>query len=160
MNDIDGSDLTKFGECVLGDSDITNVAPSQLPPLVLAFVGDSVYDVFVRGMLAQSISGNVNKLHIEATKHACCASQADVVHSIYGELTEFEQNVVRRGRNAHSGYVPKNASVSEYRYATGFEALIGYLFLCRDYNRLSCILKLSIQRVATRGERITAANEE
>ena len=158
MSDIDESFFTGFGECVLGDVDIADTAPSRLSPLVLAFIGDSVYDVFVRGMLAQHVSGNVHKLHLEATKHARCASQADVIRSIYDELTEHEQSIVRRGRNAHSGYVPKNAIVSEYRYATGFEALLGYLFMCRNFNRLSYILNLAAQRVAVCSEKKKVSN--
>jgi len=126
--------------------------PSQLPPLVLAYVGDSVYEMYVRGMLAARIAGSVHKLHVEATEYSRCGSQADVIKNIEDKLTEHERDIVRRGRNANSGYIPKNASVTEYRHATGFETLIGYLYLSRDYGRLNQILGYAAQRV---GERIT-----
>ena len=121
--------------------------PSQLSPLVLAYIGDSIYEVFVRVMLTQNIGGGVHKLHMEATRYVRCSSQSDVIHAIFDELTEQERDVVRRGRNAHSGYVPKNANVTEYRYATGFEALLGYLFMKRSSDRLLYILRLAAQKV-------------
>lgn len=122
----------------------------QYPPLVLAYVGDSVYELFVRGMIAQNIAGNVHKLHTKATEYARSESQADVIKHIFDELTESERDIVRRGRNVSSGYVPKNASVTEYRYATGFEALLGHLYLNREFDRLDRVLHLAAQRVADR----------
>ena len=132
----------------------------QLTPLVLAYVGDSVYEVYVRGMLAQSMNGSVHKLHLEATEYVRCASQADVIHSIYDSLSEGEQDIVRRGRNSNSGYVPRNADVTEYRYATGFEALLGYLYMRREYGRLDQILNLAVKRVAARSAESGITNAE
>jgi len=122
----------------------------MLSPLKLAYVGDAVYEVFVRSMLAFNINGSVHKLHMDATRHVRCDSQADVIHNIFNELSELEKNVVKRGRNAHSGYVPKNADVADYRYATGFEALLGYLFIHGEFERLSYLLNLAAKRVAGR----------
>ena len=101
-------------------------------------------------MLAQNVLGNVHKLHTAATEYSRCASQASVIREIYDELSDQERDVVRRGRNANSGYVPKNADVTEYRYATGFEALIGYLYIHREYDRLNYILNLAAQKVSAR----------
>jgi ribonuclease-3 family protein len=124
--------------------------PDLLPPLVLAYVGDAVYELFVRTGLALRERGSVHKLHMAATEYARSASQADVLHHIHALLTEKEQDIVRRGRNARPGYVPKNADVVEYRYATGFEALVGYLYLRRDFERLFEILTCAVERVKSR----------
>ena len=124
--------------------------PDRLPPLILAYVGDAVYEVYVRTSLALNISGSVHKLHTEATKYSKCASQADVIRHIFDGLPEKEQNVVRRGRNANSGFVPKNANVADYRHATGFEALLGYLYLSGDKERLNNILDMAARRVNSR----------
>ena len=131
-------------------------SPSQVPPLVLAYVGDAVYEVYIRGRLAQSVQGGVHKLHVEATGYVRCDAQADVMHSISGVLTDFERDIARRGRNAHSGYVPKNANVADYRYATGFEALIGFLYFSHDFDRLNYILDISFQRIAERNANAVA----
>ena len=124
----------------------------RFPPLVLAYVGDSVYELYVRTTLARGVTGSVHKLHTEATAYSRCSSQADVVRHIFDNLSKTEQDVVRRGRNAHSGYVPKNADVSEYRHATGFEALLGYLYLGGEFERLDQILKSAAERVYSRGK--------
>ena len=126
------------------------IQPRVYSPLVLAYVGDAVYELYVRSMLAHNAKSSVHKLHMEATDHVRCDSQADVIHGIYDELSEPERNVVRRGRNAHSGYVPKNADVSDYRYATGFEALLGYLFMRGEFDRLNYILELAAYKVSAR----------
>ena len=129
-------------------------AYTRLPPLILAYVGDSVYEVFVRVMLAGSLNGSVHKLHTRATGYVRCDSQAEVLHNIYEILSEQERDIVRRGRNAHSGYVPKNASIADYRYATGFESLLGYLLLSGELDRLDYILTLACKDVAERKRKI------
>jgi ribonuclease-3 family protein len=123
---------------------------SRLQPLVLAYVGDSVYELYVRGMLTRQTIGSVHKLHLEATEFARSASQADVIHNIYDSLTEPERDIVRRGRNISSGYVPKNANIAQYRYATGFEALLGFLYMNGEIDRLIYILNMAVNRVAIR----------
>jgi len=134
------------GDAINGPEGRTDL--SQLSPLVLAYIGDSIYEVYIRVMLTRNIGGGVHKLHMEATRYVRCSAQSDVIHAIFEELSEQERDIVRRGRNAHSGYVPKNANVTEYRYATGFEALLGYLFMKRSYNRLEYILRLATQKAA------------
>ena len=130
-------------------------AAAAISPLVLAYVGDSVYEVYVRATLAGTVGGSVHKLHTYATKYVRCESQSEVLHSINGTLTEQERDIVRRGRNAHSGYVPKNANIAEYRYATGFESLLGHLFLSGDIDRLDYIMALAYERATARIERIS-----
>ena len=132
--------------------------PNLVSPLVLAYIGDSVYELFVRTRLVIAVKGNVNKLHRTATGYSKSASQADVVHHILDMLTEKEHDIVRRGRNARSGYVPKNANVTEYRYATGFEALLGYLYLTGEVERLIDILNSAVKWVEDKDKDDTREN--
>ncbi len=105
-------------------------------PLVLAYVGDSVYETFIRTMLVSNGSTQVDKLHKRAIKYVQAKAQAEIVEKLHDSLTEEEQDIVRRGRNTKSGTVPKNADINDYRHATGFEALIGYLYLIGNTKRL------------------------
>ena len=115
----------------LSDSDIR-----MYNPLVLAYIGDSVYDTFIRTMLVSNGSVQVNKLHKKSIKFVQAKAQAEITQQLYNILTEDEQDIVRRGRNTKSNSVPKNADMNDYRYATGFEALIGYLYLIGNTKRL------------------------
>ena len=117
-----------------------------LNPLTLAYIGDAVYEVFIRTLVIVSQPNkNVHKLHLMSTEYVKAHSQADTTHKISPMLTEEELTIVKRGRNSKSGYVPKNADVMEYRTATGFEALIGYLYLTGNTKRLKEVLNYSIQ---------------
>jgi ribonuclease-3 family protein len=120
----------------------------SLSPLVLAYVGDSVFELYIRTMLATHEKGSVNKLHRAATGYVKSGAQAKIARDVSEILNEKEKDILRRGRNVHSGYVPKNAVVTEYRYATGFEALLGYLYLSGSTERLNEILKFSVSVIA------------
>jgi ribonuclease-3 family protein len=111
-------------------------------PLVLAYVGDSVYDTFIRTMLVSNGSIQVNKLHKKSIKFVSAKAQAEITEQLYNILTEDEQDIVRRGRNTKSNSVPKNADMNDYRYATGFEALIGYLYLIGNTQRLKELFEM------------------
>lgn len=119
----------------------------QLSPLVLAYIGDAVYEVFIRTLIISKGNSPVNKLHKESISFVKAKAQSDIIHRILETLTQEEQDVVRRGRNAKSGTIPKNADVTEYKYATGFESLIGYLYLKRQYERLLQVLEMCITEV-------------
>lgn len=108
--------------------------PKQLSPLVLAYVGDAVFELYIRTQLAAQ-RARVQALHKAAVQYVRAKSQAEIVHAWEPLLTEEEKEVVRRGRNARST-APKSASVIEYKYSTGFEALLGYLYLSRREERL------------------------
>jgi ribonuclease-3 family protein len=108
----------------------------MLNPLALAYVGDSVYDTFVRTLLVSGGHGQVAKLHKMSIEFVKAKAQADTLEKINEFLTPDEQDIVRRGRNTKSGTVPKNADLSDYRHATGFEALIGFLYLTGQIDRL------------------------
>jgi ribonuclease-3 family protein len=116
----------------------------MLNPLVLAYVGDSVYDTFVRTLLVSGGYGHVSKLHKMSIEFVRAKAQADILGKINELLTSDEQDIVRRGRNTKSSTIPKNADISDYRYATGFEALIGYLYLTGQIDRLMEIIRMVI----------------
>lgn len=111
-----------------------------VPSLVLAYVGDAVYEVYVRTKLVGSGFAKTNTLHHKATEYVKAKAQADILESIYDSLTDEEKDVVRRGKNATSNTIPKNADVMDYKKATAFEALIGYLFLSDKKDRLDEII--------------------
>ncbi len=109
-------------------------------PLVLAYVGDAVYELFIRTQLVSVGNTQVAKLHKRSINYVKAKSQAEILSLIEEVLTPEELDIVRRGRNTKSATVPKNADLSDYRYATGFEALIGYLYLTGCMERLTEIL--------------------
>lgn len=117
----------------------------MLNPLVLAYVGDSVYDTFVRTLLVSGGYGQVAKLHKMAIEFVKAKAQADTLEKISETLTQDEQDIVRRGRNTKSGTVPKNADLADYKHATGFEALIGFLYLTGQINRLMEVIRKVIE---------------
>ena len=111
-----------------------------MPPLTWAYIGDCVYELYVRTKLVNETNLKPHYLHIEAIKKVKAKAQAETLNKIYEELTEEEKDVVRRGRNAENHHLPKNANVQEYMYSTAFEALIGYLYLTKQEKRLKQIL--------------------
>lgn len=121
----------------------SGLPPQQLSPLTLAFVGDAVYEAYIRTRIAKDVNIQVAKLHKIAIKYVSAVAQSKIVHAIEDKFTEEEQNVYKRGRNAHSHTSAKNADIVDYRHATGFEALIGYLYLKKDSSRLDEILALA-----------------
>ncbi len=127
------------------DFDIKPMEVLNLQPLVLAYIGDAVYEVYIRTMLVINKKTNVNMLHKMSIKYVNAKAQSDIIHRIMDKLTQDEQDVVRRGRNAKSATAPKHAEITDYRYSTGYEALIGYLYLTNDIERLTYILRLSVE---------------
>ncbi|MDD4504025.1 MAG: Mini-ribonuclease 3 [Clostridiaceae bacterium] len=117
----------------------------MLNPLVLAYIGDSVYDTFVRTLLVSGGHGQVAKLHKMSIEFVKAKAQADILEKINDLLTPEEQDIVRRGRNTKSSTIPKNADISDYRYATGFEALIGFLYLTGQISRLMEVIGMIIE---------------
>ncbi len=115
--------------------------PRQLSPLVLAYVGDTVYDLYVRTQLILTTDATAHGLHMQAARRVCAKGQAEALRRIWDQLTEEEQGVYKRGRNSHMGTVPKNAAIQDYRAATGLEALLGYLYLAGRDQRLAQLLR-------------------
>lgn len=118
---------------------------NQISPLVWAYIGDSVYEQYVRNYLVTNTKYKPHKLHIEATKFVKAAAQAKILQQLEEVLTEEEKEIVRRARNTKNHHLPKNSNVQEYMYATAFEGLIGYLHLSKNTNRLNEILELSLK---------------
>lgn len=120
----------------------------MLNPLVLAFVGDAVYEVFIRVFLVEKNREMlVHKLHTEAVCFVKAHAQCQLMKQLECELSEEETAVYKRGRNAKSSTVPKNADIQEYRIATGFEAVIGFLYLSEQNERLEYLLKRAVEIV-------------
>ncbi len=115
-------------------------------PLTLAYIGDSIYDLIIRTMLVEKGNAQVNRLHQGASKLVKAVAQKEIVHAIMELLTEEEIAVFKRGRNAKSVTTAKNASVTDYRTATGFEALIGYLYLSEKNDRILFLVKEGLSR--------------
>ena len=107
-----------------------------LSPLTWAYVGDSIYELLIRTYLVNKTKLKPHKLHIEAIKYVKAGAQADILKRLEEHLTCEEKEIVRRGRNAENHHLPKNANIEEYMYSTAFEALIGYLYLCKKDARL------------------------
>ncbi len=112
------------------------LAAKSFSPLALAFMGDAVYEEFVRTKVLLRANTSANKLHREAVHYVKASAQSAAITALLSELSEEEEAIFKRGRNAHSSSVPKNADVTEYRAATGFEALLGFLHLSGQTDRL------------------------
>lgn len=117
--------------------------PKNYSPITLAYIGDTVYDLFVRTKILEKGERQINDIHKDAIETVSAKAQARSVHNIEEYLTEEEKGILKWGRNAKSGHVPKNADAVDYRWATGFEALIGYLYLDNRIERLEEILNLA-----------------
>ena len=114
-------------------------------PLTLAYIGDCVYELIIRTNLVTRGKAPVNKLNKKASNLAKASTQARIIESIMDMLSEDEEAAYKRGRNAHSSTKAKNASTSDYRKATGFEALIGYLYLQKKFDRIMELVKKGFQ---------------
>lgn len=118
---------------------------NEMNSLVLAYIGDAVFEVFIRGYLVkENRNVVVQKLHKKGISYVKAKAQSDFVKRMMNELSEDEVRIFKRGRNTKSGTVPKNADIQDYRNATGFEALIGFLYLTESYERLNEILEMCI----------------
>ena len=120
--------------------DRTKQEVELMSPLTWAYIGDAVYELFIRNKLINETNLKPHKLHIEAIKYVKAKSQAEKLNEIYETLTDEEKDIVRRGRNTQNHHLPKNSNVQEYMYSTAFEALIGYLYLTKQNVRLREIL--------------------
>ncbi|MDO5155876.1 MAG: ribonuclease III domain-containing protein [Eubacteriales bacterium] len=127
---------------------IKQVNPQNYSPLSLAYIGDSIFDVMIRTMEVSKVNMQANKYHKLVSKIVCAPAQAKMILAIEDQLTEEEHDVFKRGRNAKSYTKAKNASTVDYRNATGFEALLGYLYLKEDFERLTDIVKLGLDVLA------------
>ena len=116
-------------------------------PLALAYMGDAAYEVLIRTRVMNRGSMQVNKMHKKSASLVKAEAQARMIQALQEELTEEETAVYKRGRNAHSASSAKNASIRDYRMATGFEALVGYLYLTGQYERLLKLVHDGLERI-------------
>lgn len=124
----------------------SKVRPEQYSSLALAYIGDGVFDLIIRTIILDLGNGKVKDFHRITSGIVKASSQAKIVKVILDELTEEEMAVYKHGRNAKSATSAKNASIVDYRVATGFEALIGYLYLCHRLERALDIVKLGMEK--------------
>ena len=122
------------------------INPKQLSPLNLAFIGDGVYEMLVREMLVADANRPVGDLHNESVKYVSAKAQTEAYEIIKDLLTEEEEAVFKRGRNAKVGHSPKSATHGEYHTATGIEALFGYLYLNSEEKRLRELFKIILDK--------------
>ena len=116
-------------------------------PLTLAYIGDAVYELIVRTIVVERANRAANELHKSTVKYVNARVQANMIESLLEELTEEELAVYKRGRNAKSHTAAKNASIQDYRKATGFEALMGYLYLSGKTARILELIQEGIKRI-------------
>lgn len=121
--------------------------PRQLAPLTLAYIGDTVFDLYVRTRLVDRTDKTPHGYHMAAAKIVCAGAQASAFRKVEDMLSDEERAVFKRGRNAHCGTVPKHANVTDYHQASGFEALIGYLYLCGADERLDALMARALEGV-------------
>ena len=128
-----------------------SIDPKTSSPLVLAYIGDCVFDLIIKLMVTGKGNRQVHKLHEETSRYVQASAQSYMMRSIQERLSEEEHAVYRRGRNARSMSPAKNQSITDYRRATGFEALLGYLYLCGAYERLTELVTVGLESMEQRG---------
>ena len=122
--------------------------PNEYNALVPAYLGDTLYDLYVRSRLIAEHGGmNVNKLHSTAIKYVCAKGQSDAVQYLEPRLTEAELAAYKRGRNTNPYPVPKKAEVGDYHRATGFESLLGWLYMRRETGRMEELMQAAYDHI-------------
>ncbi len=117
-------------------------------PLTLAYIGDSIYDLVIKSLVINQGNKQVNKLHKETSSLVQASTQSLMMRAMQEHLTEEEHAVYKRGRNAKSISPAKNQSITDYRRATGFEALLGFLYLKKEWKRLLDLVKLGLDSLS------------
>ncbi len=124
--------------------DLPEVKVKQYSPLTLAYIGDAAYELVVRTVLVSRANTQVNKLHHAASNLVKAETQSRMIDVLEPHFTPEEEHIYKRGRNAKSYTSAKNASITDYRRATGFEAVMGYLYLKGEFTRMLDLIKLGI----------------
>lgn len=128
--------------------DLKSASAGSYSPLVLAYAGDAFYELVIRTAVISQGNTSVNTLNRKTSSLAKAVTQAQIIHLIMEDLTEEEIHIFKRGRNANSATVAKNASITDYRHATGFEAVIGWLYLGGQEQRAIELIQLGLERYA------------
>lgn len=133
-------------EIIKRNMGLKEIQINDYSPLTLAYIGDGIYEIVVRTVIVDEANRQVNKIHRAASELVKAESQAKMIHLLEDMLTEEEQTIYKRGRNAKAVTRAKNASMSDYRTATGFEALMGWLYLTGQSQRMMELIKEGIER--------------
>ena len=126
--------------------DLKEIDANEYSPLTLAYIGDCSYEIIIRTIAVDEHNQQTHKLHKKVSEYVKASTQAKIIFLIMDELTKEEINIYKRGRNAKAFTRAKNASMSDYRQATGFEALMGWLYLSDKSQRMMELIKLGIDR--------------
>ncbi len=125
----------------LGETDLRTYSP-----LTLAYIGDAIYDLIIRTLIVERGNSQPNRLHKRASTLVKASAQAEMIERLLPVLTEEEMSIYKRGRNAKSYTMAKNATMLDYRKATGFEALMGYLYLKGELERMIDLIKIGLNK--------------
>lgn len=131
-------------EIIKQNMDLDDINITDYSPLTLAYIGDGIYEIVIRTVIVDEANRQVNKIHKAASNLVKAGTQAKMIHYIMDDLTDEELTIYKRGRNAKAVTRAKNASMSEYRTATGFEALMGWLYLTGQSERMMKLVKKSV----------------
>ncbi|WP_310602928.1 Mini-ribonuclease 3 [Anaerosporobacter sp.] len=145
MNESVVSEIS-FAKYIRNAFELEEVDIKTYSPLTLAYIGDAIYDVIIRTLLVEKGNAPVQKLHKRASALVKASAQVEMFHAIKDELTEQEMGFYKRGRNAKSFTSAKNASITDYRMATGIEALVGFLYLTDQMPRIIELMKLGLSK--------------
>lgn len=126
--------------------DLPEIDIRTYSPLVLAYIGDGIYDIIIRTIVVAKGNSQPNKLHKKTAHLVKASAQSAMIEAIMEEMTQEELAIYKRGRNAKSPTMAKNASMSDYRRATGFEALMGYLYLQGQMKRIIDLIKMALEK--------------
>ena len=133
-------------EIIKNKIEIEEITITDYSPLTLAYIGDGIYEIIIRTVIVDEANRQVNKIHKAASNLVKAQTQAEMIHLIMDDLTEEEVKIYKRGRNAKAITRAKNASMSDYRVATGFEALMGWLYLTKQSDRMMELIKMAVSR--------------
>lgn len=134
-----------FLDLIKKEFDLKEIDAKQYSPLTLAFIGDAIYDMVVRTIIVEQANAPVNKLHKKVSSIVKASAQMELLHRIKSDFTEEEERIYKRGRNAKSFTAAKNASIGDYRVATGLETLMGYLYLTNQMERIIFLMKKGLE---------------
>lgn len=126
--------------------DLRDIDIRSYSPLTLAYIGDGVYELVIRTMIVDRVNTSAKKLHRMSSSLVKASAQAELAMALLPELTEEEKRVYKRGRNAKASTTAKNATVSDYRVATGLEALMGYLYLTGQSKRMIALIRQGLNK--------------
>ena len=136
-----------FRELMARELKLRDMDPCTYSPLVLAYIGDAVYELFIRTRVVNQGSMQVSKMHKKSAELVKAQTQAHMIRLLEPELTDEELAVFKRGRNAKSVTAAKNATIIDYRMATGLEALVGYLYLSERFERLAELISYGLEKI-------------